>query len=141
MNSFKNFIRNTEFEIRRPYKNQTAFNIEHVPTKGYVTLINYPTRIVITEGETPRKARGKGVGTKLRALATLYAIMKGVPIYQNGANLEGRSNVRHAQKGTPKIPTSTYILRYRLGWKNNGGTKSKFEPGKNNNKKVRNVLA
>jgi len=61
-----------------------------------------------------RRNSSKGVGTKFRALATLYAIMKGVPIYQNGANLEGRSNVRHAQKGPKRISLKILYIYHRM---------------------------
>ena len=52
-----------------------TINIIHRPTSSYVTLSN-GVRVRIVDGETP-KNKGKGIGTNLRALATLYAILKG----------------------------------------------------------------
>lgn len=117
-------------------------HITHTPTGAYVTLYNRSKYVEILDGKTPMNARGKGIGTNLRALATLYAIMKNKPIIQLGINAEGRSIARRKKNpSASNLPTSTYILRHVLGWKP-WGKYSRFSVGNNNTaikKRVNNI--
>jgi hypothetical protein len=131
-----NILKGTNYYMNR--NPNGTINIIHRPTNSYVTLSN-GVRVRILDGETFKK-KGKGIGTNLRALATMYAILKGKNIGQTGSNREGRSVMR---KGGLPIPTSTYILRHRLGWKPNVIKNSSiFRKGNNNTavkKRVNNI--
>jgi hypothetical protein len=82
--------------------------------------------LVIIIGYTIPGHRRQRIGTKLRALATLYAFLNGKRITQNGSknsNYEG-------------LPYSTRILRNKLGWKPftriGGKYPPEFVPARNN---------
>ena len=140
MNRLSQFVNGTNYSIVK-WRVPGTFSIMHRPTNSFVTLVNSSNYVRIVEGETPNSARGKGIGTNLRALATLYAILANKRITQTGVNSENRSKVRKAKNPNAKnIPTSTFILRERLGWKNINGVNSGFNPAKNNRKKVNNWL-
>jgi hypothetical protein len=122
MNNFNKLLNGLNYKIKRN-SNGRHVDITHKPTGSYVTLYNRSKYVEILNGKTPNTARGKGVGTNLRALATMYAIMKNKPIIQFGVNIEKRSVAR--RKNNPSasnLPTSTYILRHVLGWKPRGKT-------------------
>lgn len=133
MNKLRNFIKGTDFSISN--NGNSAYSIIHDPSGAYVTIINYPTRVSISNGSTPNKARGKGIGTNLRALATLHAILTNKRIIQTGSNREGRSARRKAVNPNATLdPTSTWILRQRLGWRAVNKTISNFNPTNNKTK-------
>ena len=140
MNKLNRVITGTNYAVVKFFPG--TFAIVHRPTNSFVTLVNSQNYTRIVEGETPNSTRGKGIGTNLRALATLYAIFSNKRITQTGVNSEGRSKVRKAKNPNAKnIPTSTFILRERLGWKQNAnGVNSVFNPAKNNRKKLNNWL-
>lgn len=141
MNKLREVVKNTNYSITH-YPSGLTFII-HNPTQSHVVFTNNGKHIRIIEGETPNSARGRGIGTNLRALATLYAIFSNKPITQTGKDMENRSKTRKAKKPNAKnIPTSTFILRERLGWKQlgNNNRNSNFSPKRNNNKKIRNWL-
>jgi hypothetical protein len=115
------------------------FVIRHANSGAYV-LIDYknPHRIKLLEGETPNGRRGKGIGTKLRALVTLFSNLVQIPITQYG---EWFMNKRPGN--TNNRPPTTRILRNRLGWKprnNVGKYHSIFDPSRNNISFARGVL-
>jgi hypothetical protein len=142
MNKLREVVKGTNYSIMPLARSSTAF-ITHKPTNAYVAVTNNGNHIRILEGKTPNSARGRGIGTNLRALATLYAIFSNKPISQTGENMEDRSKIRRAKNPNAKnIPTSTFILRERLGWKKlgNNNRNSNFSPKRNNNKNVRNWL-
>jgi hypothetical protein len=141
MNKLREVVKGTNYSITH-YSTGLTFVI-HKPTQSHVVFTNNGNHIRILEGKTTNSARGRGIGTNLRALATLYAIFSNKPISQTGKNMEDRSKIRKAKNPNAKnIPTSTFILRERLGWKKlgNNNRNSNFSPKRNNNKNVRNWL-
>ena len=132
-----NFVKGTNYEIRN-YANGVT-RITHKPTGAYVRLLTYDARnkngtwsksMEIERGKTPNNSRGTGIGTTLRALATIYGNLRKVnSMIQTGLNKEGRSRNRN---GGAKIPTSTWILRERLKWRKLRNYVSIFEPAINN---------
>lgn len=143
MNNFERILNGTNFRVKKGYSygNYKQFSIIHKPSHSYVNIQNFKNSIHLSGGETLPNRRGKGIGTNLRALATLFAIISKKNIRQTGLNLENRSKLRHLTKGTPNIPTSTYILRERLGWKSHpkNTRNSVFKVG-NNTSKVKSRL-
>ena len=140
MNKLREVVKGTNYSIVK-FPVPRTFAILHRPTNSFVTLVNGENYTRIIEGETPKSARGKGIGTNLRALATLYAIFANKRITQTGVNSESLSKIRKAKNANAKnTPTSTFILRERLGWKQNAnGVNSVFNPA-NNRKKLNNWL-
>lgn len=132
LNNFKRrWTNGTNFRIN---KRDKYYEIVHVPSSASVAFQLNPKYVYISHGNTPKGWTGKGIGTTLRALATMIGIESGKPVYQTGVRVGKLIN---------GLPVSTSILRTRLGWvKNKKGNKwnSVFRPG-NNNTKVRNVLA
>jgi hypothetical protein len=125
--------------------------ITHKPSKAYVEFGNRPNHVVIISGNTPGlplirkgpnqpiKWRGRGIGSNLRALVTLYAVLLKKGISQRGYNAESLSKNRKLANtsGTAtNDPTSTWILRQRLGWRANNvnARKSHFNVGANTTK-------
>ena len=130
MNAFvKNFLKGTNFKVKNE---KPEYTISY--GKSYVRIYENRYHVYIYEGETNNK--GKGTGTTLRALATLYAITRKKPIYHTGINLGNRSKTR---AGGANLPTSTWIVRERLGWTAKNKTNSVFKVG-NNNTKIKNWL-
>jgi len=117
------------------------YKITHVPTKSFVkfTTSNYnmkgASRHAITEGENPNNARGFGIGIRLRALATVYAILANKPISHEGV----RKNIKQEKRN---LPASTTLLRKYLGFTKHRPTNinanhfaaSIYRPGSNNNR-------
>lgn len=142
MNRLREVVKGTNYSITH-YSTGLTFII-HGPTQSHVAFTNNGNHLRILEGQTSNSARGRGIGTNLRALATLYAILSNKPISQTGKNIGDRSKKRKAKNPSAKnIPTSTFILRERLGWKQvgNSNRNSNFIPKRNNNKSVRNWLS
>jgi hypothetical protein len=137
-----NFVKGTNYKITN-YANGVT-RITHIPTGAYVRLLKYDAynkngklkkSISIEKGSTPLNVRGTGIGTTLRALATIYGNMLKVnSMIQTGVNREGRSKNRNGAK----IPTSTWILRERLKWRKLYNFVSIFDPGVNNVKPSKN---
>ena len=132
-----NLTKGTNYEVKN-YANGVT-RITHTPSGAYVRLVKYNTvnkngkpgkSMEIERGKTPNSARGSGIGTTLRALATIYGKLKNVDaMIQTGLNKEKRSRNRN---GGVKIPTSTWILRERLKWRKLYNYVSVFEPAVNN---------
>ena len=133
-----NLVKGTNYEVKN-YANGVT-RITHTPSGAYVRLITYNTvnkngkqgrSMEIERGKTPNSGvRGTGIGTTLRALATIYGKLKNVDsMIQTGLNKEKRSRNRNG--GVP-IPTSTWILRERLKWRKLYNYVSVFEPAVNN---------
>jgi hypothetical protein len=121
----------TNFRIN---KHANYYNIVHVPSGANVAVQLNSKKAYISYGNTPKGWTGKGIGTTLRALATMFGIESGKPVYQTGVKIGKLIN---------GLPISTSILRTRLGWvANNKGKQwnSVFRVG-NNNTKVRQVLS
>ena len=131
-----NFVNGTNYEVKN-YANGVS-RITHKPSGAYVRLLTYDAMnkngkygkyMEIVGGKTPANVRGKGIGTTLRALATIYGNLKKVnSMIQTGINKEKRSRNRNGVK----IPTSTWILRERLKWRKLYNYVSTFEPAVNN---------
>jgi hypothetical protein len=109
--------------------NHKSFRIKHINSGAFV-LVSYKhrNRLVILEGFTPKNQRGQGVGTKLRALATIFSVFAGVPITQVGMWF-----IPRRPNNTNNRPPTTRILRNKLGWvpeliKNENVYKSVFNP-------------
>jgi len=120
----KNYTKGTNYNIRK--NNNGSLNVIHLPTLSKVSFANLGNHYYISIGYTNPFYRQQRIGTKLRALATLYAFLNGKRITQNGSknsNYEG-------------LPYSTRILRNKLGWKpfarTGGKYPSEFVPGRNN---------
>ena len=132
MNSFRRrWTNGTNFRIN---KRPDYYLIEHTPSGASIAFQIEPKYVYISYGNTPNGWTGKGIGTTLRALATMVGIESGKPVYQTGVRVGKLIN---------GLPISTSILRTRLGWvRNNKGFKfnSVFRKG-NNNTKVRNALS
>jgi hypothetical protein len=135
----RRWINGTNFGINKNQKYDDLYQLIHRPSGAFVSLLykSYDNSIHVTYGLTPNKYQGKGIGTILRALATIFAIETRKRITQNGVENRPLKNLKTG------VPISTYILRNKLGWsKNNrgtGGHPSVFRVG-NNNSKVRKVL-
>ena len=131
VNSFRQrWTNGTNFRIN---KREKYYEIVHTPSGASVAFQIEPKYVYISYGNTPKGWTGKGLGTTLRALATMVGIESGKPVYQTGVRVGKLIN---------GLPISTSILRTRLGWvRNNRGNKfnSVFRKG-NNNTKVRNAL-
>ena len=139
----ENYIRGSEYNvIESKLKNINVINrfkIIHRPSQAYVNIVNKKEFVEIEHGNTPEGFQGRGIGTELRALATIYAISKNKPIKQIGSNYKGKSAIRVVRKPWAKPePTSTHILREFLGWNVNKNSSYKwpsiFRPGMNNTK-------
>ena len=135
-----NFVKGTNYNIKNYTNGKAGITIiTHKPSGAYVRLLMYDTinkngkmekSIEILKGSTPNNSRGKGVGTTLRALATIYGNLQKVnSMIQTGLNKEKRSRNRN---GGVRIPTSTWILRERLKWRQLYNFVSIFEPAVNN---------
>jgi len=138
------YMDNTMNLFRAMYVNDKGYKLNHSKNKKYFVLthtnsgafllVKYTNnRMKIVEGETPFSYRGKGIGTRLRALVTVLSNMRGVPITQMGEWF-----VSKRPHDTNNRPPTTRILRNKLGWKpllqNNGTNKyrSIFDPKTNN---------
>jgi hypothetical protein len=132
MNSFRRrWTNGTNFRIN---KHPKYYEIVHTPSGASVAFQIEPKYVYISYGNTPKGWTGKGLGTILRAIATMVGIESGKPVYQTGVRVGKLVN---------GLPISTSILRSRLGWvrKNKGNEwNSVFRKG-NNNTKVRQVLS
>jgi hypothetical protein len=123
-----NWLRQTDFFIgdgrlngrRQLDSKRSLFNIVHRPSGASVGVQVSPTYVYISYGETPPRERRTGIGSDLRALATIYAWTVGKPIYHEGVDSRGED-----------IPPSTRIVR-RLGYRRIDGHASVhasvFEP-------------
>jgi hypothetical protein len=132
-------VAGNNYEITSINNSSKNYAIIHRPSKAYVTFGNRPNHVVIIEGNTPEPHRGKKIGTNLRALVTLYATFLGKRLYQTGYNAESLSKTRKARNTTGTAtndPTSTWILRERLGWRTSNKNKSisHFNAGANTTK-------
>ena len=132
----RRWINGTNFNIKppEPKKGKRYYLLVHKPSGANVAFQWYPKYIYISYGETPNTQRGRGIGTKLRALVTMLGIETGKKVYQTGV-LMGK-NMPNGR------PISTYIVRNKLGYSRNvkgNNYNSVFKVG-NNNSKVRNVL-
>lgn len=131
----RRWINGSNFNLQAPdpKKGKRYYNLIHKPSGANVAFQLHPKYVYISWGETPNTQRGKGIGTKLRALVTILGIEIGKPVYQTGVFMSSKNRVNG-------LPISTYILRKKLGWsKNKNNFNSVFRPG-NNNTKVQAVL-
>ena len=99
---------------------------------GYVDIAIKSSNAEIIWGETFKNFRGKQIGRILRALVTKAVVNIGKynKVYQNGSNMEKRSEMR----GKNPRPTSTWILQEQLGFKPNASAPNKtsiFKIGNN----------
>ena len=96
--------------------------ITHKQSGAFVVL--EPTRNgwSLAKGMTPVEHRGKGIGSDLRALATLFSHSTKKKITHHGINI----NKPYSNNVSP----STRIVR-KLGWRSTGNYNSEFDPALN----------
>lgn len=141
MNQLHEVTKGTNYEIHTINKSSKNYAIIHRPSNAFVTFGNRNNHVVIINGFTPEPWRGKKIGTNLRALITLYATYLRKRLYQTGYNAGSRSKTRKAHNTTGTAtndPTSTWILRERLGWRasNKNTSISHFNVGANKTKLI-----
>jgi hypothetical protein len=127
----RNWINGTNYSLVKKsggnWRTPSLYRLTHKPSKAYVEF-NVDETVYISYGETPKNARGRGIGTKLRALVTLFGIEFKKPVFQYGTFIN-----------VPKVglPPSTRILQ-RLGYSHNKITNSQinslFKVGSNRSK-------
>jgi hypothetical protein len=129
----RNWINGTNYSL---ISSANFYQLKHRPSSAYVSFNVNPKLVYISYGETPKNARGRGIGTKLRALVTLLGIELNKPVYQEGVWMT---------KNRVGLPPSTRILQ-KLGWTvlpnkyATGAIESRFKRG-NNRSKVNAALA
>jgi hypothetical protein len=134
----KNFINGTNYELFQLLSN--TYKIKHKPTGSFVkftTNLQMPKNkkyLEITEGNNPNNARGFGIGIRLRALATVFAIMRKHPMEQTGIRANSSQEKRN-------LPASTTLLRKYLKYVQHfPNTKTHFssiyKPGNPNHNKI-----
>ena len=128
------WLKNTGYNFTTN-KNSDMYVISHKNSGAYV-LLNHrnPKKISLAMGETPNAHRGKGIATKLRALATIFAAMSRTPITHQGVwRVAKRANNKNNR------PPTTRIVRNKLGWNAVGNSKNKsiYKPKNRNNNSLR----
>jgi len=134
----KNFINGTNYELTQLLRN--TYKIKHKPTGSFVkftTNLQMPKHkkyLEINNGANPNNARKFGIGIRLRALATVFAIMRKHPIEQTGIRANSSQEKRN-------LPASTTLLRKYLKYVQHfPNTKSYYysiyRPGNPNNNKI-----
>lgn len=134
----REFINGTTYELND--LSRTSYQIKHKPTGSFVkftTNLYFPENqkyLEITNGENPNNARGFGIGIRLRALATVFAIMRKHPIYQTGIRANSSQEKR-------ELPASTTLLRKYLKYDQNSTNTetyyySIYRPGNPNHNKI-----
>jgi hypothetical protein len=114
-----------------------SFTITHNNSNSFVRIsYKHRGKLVLLEGYTHRDYRNRGIGTKLRAFATIFSKFMGVPIKHTGFwFIPKRPNNKNNR------PPTTRIVRNKLGWASSIGNKSVFNPMYQSINKAKNVLA